>query len=526
MNVEKKILLLEDSIPDAEYIRAQLHTARRFASSILHVQRLSVALSLLEKEQFDLVLVDLGLPDSHGMETALTLRRRAPTVPIIVLTGLADEELAIKALQQDIQDYLVKGRFRGDDLLRSIRYSMERKRSMEALRQSEERFRDREERLRLAIEATSLGTFDFNPQTGEMIWSDMAKLHFGLAPQDRIDYDVFLSGLHPDDRERVDKIIQGAFGTGQAQYDTEYRTIGNQDGQERWLAARGRTIFNEKGEPVRFIGTTLDITERKKIENQLQVMKEELERKVEQRTSEVVEIQKRYLHAEKLSALGKLSASMAHEFNNPLQAIAVILQSLKKANIDKNDREMLELAIAESDRMKRLISNLRDFYRPSTEMKAYFDIHVLIDGLLLLLKYDFQRKKINIEREYTNELPPAFAVPDQIKQVFLNLLSNAAEACFQSGGVITISTREENERVAVAIKDTGVGIKPEDIENIFRPFYTTKAETKGTGLGLSTSYGIVKSHGGEILVESQPGEGSTFTVLLPAKKEPDIETQI
>ena len=120
---------------------------------------------------------------------------------------------------------------------------------------------------------------------------------------------------------------------------------------------------------------------------------------------------------------------------------------------------------------------------------------------------------------YAERLPQILAVPDQIKQVFLNLLTNAADACLQPGGVITISTRQEGERVAVAIKDTGVGIKPEHMELIFQPFYTTKPEVKGTGLGLSVCHGIVQSHHGEIRVESQPGKGSTFTVLLPIKGE-------
>jgi signal transduction histidine kinase len=114
-------------------------------------------------------------------------------------------------------------------------------------------------------------------------------------------------------------------------------------------------------------------------------------------------------------------------------------------------------------------------------------------------------------------LPYILAVPDQIKQVFLNLITNAADACDKSGGVITVSTWREDDRMAVAIKDNGVGIKPEDMERIFQPFYTTKAEVKGTGLGLSISYGIVKKHHGEIRVESRPGEGATFTVMLPIK---------
>ena len=395
------------------------------------------------------------------------------------------------------------------------------------LRESEERLRHSKERLQLAIEATNLGTFDFSPQTGELVWSDLAKLHFGLPPEAHIDYDVFLSGLHPDDRERVDGLIQGILRPEHGGlYRTEYRTIGIEDGKERWLAARGRAYFNERGDPVRFIGATLDITERKKTENQLQAMKDELEQKVEQRTRELIETQKRYLHAEKLSAIGKLSASIAHEFNNPLQAVMAILRGLRQAGLHEEDRKMLEIAIAECDRVKKLIRDLQNFYRPSSERKEFVDVHKILDSLLLLLKSDFKRKKIAVELDYEKRLPLIFVVSDQIKQVFLNLLSNAAEACLEAGGAIRVGTREEGESIAVTIKDTGVGIRPEEMEQIFEPFYTTKSATKGTGLGLSVSYGIVKNHGGEILVESQPGQGATFTVLLPVKEteKPDVET--
>ena len=121
---------------------------------------------------------------------------------------------------------------------------------------------------------------------------------------------------------------------------------------------------------------------------------------------------------------------------------------------------------------------------------------------------------------YAERLPQIMAVPDQIKQVFLNLLTNAADACQRPGGVISVHTRQQGDRVEVVISDTGIGIRPEDMELIFQPFYTTKPEVKGTGLGLSVSYGIIKSHDGEIRVTSRPGEGATFTVALPVRIRP------
>jgi PAS domain S-box-containing protein len=264
------------------------------------------------------------------------------------------------------------------------------------------------------------------------------------------------------------------------------------------------------------VGIFRDITELIKTQEQLKAANITLEQRVEQRTLELQETQKQYLHAEKLSAIGKLSASIAHEFNNPLQGILSILKGLKKrAILEPEDKELLDAAISESDRIKDLIRSLQEFNRPSSGKKVPMDVHKSLNAILLLHKSDFKNRQIYVELKYTEPLPQIFAVPDQIKQVFLNLLTNAGDACQESGGVITISTWKVDDKVAVTIHDTGIGIKPEEMAFIFQPFYTTKPEVKGTGLGLSVSYGIIKQHQGEIRVESCPGEGATFTVLLP-----------
>ena len=229
---------------------------------------------------------------------------------------------------------------------------------------------------------------------------------------------------------------------------------------------------------------------------------------------------KQYLHAEKLSAIGKLSASIAHEFNNPLQGILAILKGLqKRAILEPEDRELLRAAIGESERIRELIRSLQEFNRPSAGKKSWLDIHKALDSLLLLHTNDFKKKRITVERHYAQQLPQIMAVSDQIKQVFLNLLTNAADACQVPGGRITLTTRHEENMVSIAIMDSGIGIPLENLETIFQPFFTTKPSIKGSGLGLSVSHGIITNHGGTITVESQPGEGATFTVKLPIKNE-------
>lgn len=263
------------------------------------------------------------------------------------------------------------------------------------------------------------------------------------------------------------------------------------------------------------------IIERTRAKTALRKKNDELEKRVEQRTLELQKTQQQFLHVEKLSAIGRLSASIAHEFNNPLQGIMTVLNGVaKRAPLEEEDMRLVWSAIEECQRIKGLIRDLQDFNRPTSGKRELMDLRKAIDILLLLCKSDCKHRKINVVTQYAEDTPSVMVVPDQIKQVILNLLRNAADAC-PDGGTIHIATRSTDDEVILQIRDTGIGIKPENLGRIFEPFFTTKSEIKGTGLGLSTSYGIIKKHNGRLEVESEPGRGTTFTIALPVPGAPD-----
>ncbi|MGB9724013.1 MAG: CHASE4 domain-containing protein [Chloroflexia bacterium] len=233
--------------------------------------------------------------------------------------------------------------------------------------------------------------------------------------------------------------------------------------------------------------------------------------------------QAQLIHAEKMSALGRLMVSISHEINNPLQAIQFSL-SLVEEDVARRPRsattvEYIRRIHTEVERISEIVRRMRDFYRPAREGRQSTDVHAVLDAVLDLCGKQFEHNHIEVERVYAPDLGPIQSNPDHLKQVFLNLVLNAIDA-MPNGGKLTVSTSAEDADhprlriVHVAFRDTGIGMSPEVQAHLFEPFFTTKEG--GSGLGLSISYGIVQSLGGQIQVTSAEGQGSTFTVVLPS----------
>ena len=230
------------------------------------------------------------------------------------------------------------------------------------------------------------------------------------------------------------------------------------------------------------------------------------------------ETQLQLLHSEKLSAVGRLSASIAHEFGNPMMGIQYLLEDIQqRPTLSEEDHELISLGLDECARMKLLIKDLQQFNRPSTDQKTLVDIHHVIDNTLMFQKKYLKTNKVDVVKDYNLTLPKTLAVEDQLTQVFVNLLFNAADALPETGGTVSITTSRDMDTLSVDIHDNGQGIAPKDQEKIFEPFFSTKTEVEGTGLGLPITYSIITAHDGHISFTSPPGKGTTFTVTLPIR---------
>ena len=371
--------------------------------------------------------------------------------------------------------------------------------------------------LARAQKIAHFGSWSLDLKENKLNWSDEVYRIFGLQPQELdATYDMFLGLVHPEDRESVKQSVDEAIHLSKP-YDIDHRIV-LPDGIIRVVNERSDLVFSETGEPVSMMGTVLDITERKQAEEELEKHRNHLEEVVAQRTHDLEATQHRLVHSEKLGAIGKLSASIAHEFNNPIFSIKSALEEISEdVEMDKGSAGLLDIAVKECDRIARLTRSLQDFNRPSLDVFEAIDIHKAIDEILLLSRKNIKAKNIELCLNYDKHLPEVEVVPDQFKQVVLNMLQNAEEAIDQ-GGSLTITTEQVNSSANISISDTGCGIPPDIMKNIFEPFFTTKSAVKGTGLGLSVCHGIVELHGGEIKIDSRTNQGTTVTLVFPLRR--------
>ncbi|MBN1398301.1 MAG: PAS domain S-box protein [Bacteroidetes bacterium] len=233
--------------------------------------------------------------------------------------------------------------------------------------------------------------------------------------------------------------------------------------------------------------------------------------------TEQIILEQQLVRSQRMESIGTLAAGIAHEVGNPLTAISSLVQVIQRTSTDEFAKEKLDLINSQVNRITRIIRELVDFSRPSTHEVKPTNLNRIIKEALNIVQYGKKVKDIAFTLELDEQLPDIAVVPDQIVQVFINILMNAVDSFDGRNGIITVHSRKHEQKIEIVIKDTGKGIESSSLEKIFEPFYTTKATGQGAGLGLWVSYGIVKSFGGDIFVESVPEQGSTFIISFPLK---------
>ncbi len=254
---------------------------------------------------------------------------------------------------------------------------------------------------------------------------------------------------------------------------------------------------------------------------------QDLELKVKDRTRQLEVAHQKLLQSDRLASLGQLSATVAHEINNPISGVLNLAMLLDRIMKDDGiprgrvaeSRKYIGQIIDETTRVGRVVSDLLAFSRRSKPQRTNADLNAIIRSTLGILRHRLELGNIVAYLRLCGSLPPVECDGSQMQQVIMNLVMNGAEACHNKGkGTVSIETRREDDSVVLEISDTGDGIPKDVLPKIFDPFFTTKGEVKGVGLGLSVVYGIIDAHGGDIEVNSTPGEGTRFKVTIPMKK--------
>ena len=556
----RKVLICAPFGRDAESVAALLR-AQRYDVTVC--PNLTSVSRHLDEHIGTILLTEEALRDGQAaLHEALTGQPSWSDVPFVLLaaqsTGRAPSNVVspFQRFRDGVNNVVLERPLGKASLLSAVASAM---RSRQKQFEMRDRLRDlaaSEDRLRLATEAADVGTWDHDMIHQTLDWDDRCKATFGMPTDTVVTEALWFAGVHVDDRDHVARAFRAAIQVdGDGVYDIEYRTIGLSDGMERWVAAKGACHF-VSGEAIRFIGTIIDITERKRIEAALTAseaalrhekdttdrLNHTLEVRVIERTAALeAEMASRenaeaaLRQSQKMEAVGQLTGGIAHDFNNMLTGVIggldIIKRRIAAGKIDDLDRFM-DAASTSAQRAAGLTARLLAFSRRQSLDAKAIDVNVLVLSLQELLRRTIP-ENIALRIVAPNTIAGAVADANQLESAILNLAINARDA-MPEGGQLTVETSlvelddayaaakpevKPGKYVMVAVSDTGVGMPPEVLEKVFDPFFTTKPIGQGTGLGMSMVYGFAHQSGGQVRIHSLPGEGTSVKIYLPATSD-------
>jgi PAS domain S-box-containing protein len=392
------------------------------------------------------------------------------------------------------------------------------------------------EQARLSKEAAELGTFDLDLENGTMHWDDRCRTLFGISHNAPVSYENdFVKGLYPDDRERINSIINRAFikSVSNGDYDVEYRTVGAEDGIVRWVRAKGKVYFDPADKPVRFIGSVLDITEQVTAIQKIELLVEERTKELAQANERLLAINQELQRSN--SNLEEFAHAASHDMKEPIRKVLTFSDRLKRSLEDRlteTEKQLFSRVENATQRMGLLIDDLLEFSHVSERPieKEEVNLDVKLERVLTDLEIQIEEKKAQITIDH---LPTVIGYRRQLQQLFQNLVGNALKYSKPDvPPVIQISATVVTGRATadkvlpdqldqsfhlIEVRDNGIGFEQQYEEQIFGMFQRLhgKAEYSGTGVGLSIVRKVVENHNGYIWAESQPGKGTSFKLLLP-----------
>ena len=398
------------------------------------------------------------------------------------------------------------------------------------------------ELLLLAEEIGRIGIIDWQIREGTVRLSPKALELYGLTQFDGR-YDTWISTVHREDVVRLRDVIDTALDAREREFELEFRVVRPSDNTLRWLHARRLAFYDVDGTPIRVVGVSVDITDRKRAAVEARAFTETLEDAVRARTRELEaenEARRRaedsLRQAQKMEAVGQLTGGVAHDFNNlltlvigGLDVIGQQLNALPASAATSRIVRAKDMALQGAQRATTLTSRLLAFSRQQALSPQNLDVNKLVAGMSDFLHRTLG-EQVALETVLGGGLWHAFADPSQIENAILNLALNARDA-MPEGGKLTVETAncyldqayvaklsepvQPGQYVMIAVGDTGAGMPPSTVERAFDPFFTTKEVGKGTGLGLSQVYGFVRQSSGHIKIYSEVGEGTTVKIYLP-----------
>jgi PAS domain S-box-containing protein len=392
---------------------------------------------------------------------------------------------------------------------------------------AEMRLRESEERLRLAVEHADIGFWDVDLVHDTLIWPPRTKAMFGIHADVPVTIQDFYDGLHAEDRDATIQAFMAASDPERrALYDVDYRTVGRDDGIVRWVAAKGRGVFDKAGHCLRVTGTAVEVTARKEAEEELRELNATLEGRVARAIAEREEVQEALRQSQKMEAMGQLTGGVAHDFNNLLTPIVGTLDMLQRRGVGgEREQRLISGAVQSADRARTLVQRLLAFARRQPLQPVPVDVAKLVNGMGDLVA-STTGPQIRVVVDAPPDLPAAMADPNQLEMALLNLSVNARDA-MQEGGTMRISASTEwvgqghrsqlptGDYLCLSVADTGIGMDASTLARAVEPFFSTKGVGKGTGLGLSMVHGLASQLKGALTIQSSPGLGTNVELWLP-----------